>query len=110
MGDKKKTKRTDKMLYGTAEVGRSFSEKGGVHSTKKVHSVSADQVGGGTGLRYYSGEGSSRSPSMSSTKASFDARVKMATAPSDSIKQADVDSYLKPPKKKRTFKIFGRKD
>jgi len=109
MGDKKKTKRTDKTIYPTpsSEVGRTFSEKGGVHTSKSVHSVSADQVGGGTGLRYYSGEKSSKMPTLAGKVASLRARVKMTTTPSDSIKQADVKDFLNPPKKK--FKIFGRK-
>ena len=93
----------------TPSVGKKVEQSGGGFKTKTVHSVSADQVGGGKGLRYYSGEGDSRSLSMSGTKASMRARHKMASTPSDSIRHADVPEYLGQKKKRKKFKLFGKK-
>jgi len=99
-----------KVVKGTPSVGKKVEKGGKGYKTKSVLSVSADQVGGGGGLRYYSGEGSSRSMSMSGTKADMRARTKMATAPQDSIPKHLVPEYLgqKKPKKKK-FSLFGGK-
>jgi predicted ATP-dependent Lon-type protease len=102
-------KKVNKTLRGTPEEGQRITKKKGVYKTQKVHSISADQVGSGSGKRFYSGEGSSRSMSMSGQKASFDARVKMASTPSDSIRFKDVPYYLKKGKIKKKRKGFFKK-
>jgi len=101
-------KKPSKRLTGTPEVGQRTTQKKGVFKTQKVHSISADQVGPGSGKRYYSGEGLSEKMSFADTKASFDARTKMATTPSDSIRSEDVPYYLKKGKVKKKKKGWFR--
>ena len=98
-----------KTLKGTPEVGQRTTKKKGVYKTQKVHAVSADQVGKGSGKRFYTGEGSSKKMSMASTKASFGARMKMASTPSDSIRSKDVPYYLKKGKIKKKRKGLFKK-
>ena len=73
---------------------------------KRILSILADQVGGGEGLRYYSGEGVSDRLQSSKDQAGFDARQKMAFAPQDSIPFDMIKDYLKP-EKKGLMKMLG---
>lgn len=101
-----------KVLTNTPQEGKAdYKNEGGVHKFRQIHSVSADQVGGKGGRRYYVGEGGSRSMSLARSKASFDARNKMVSAPADSIPANLVPSYFddKPKKKKKKKSFWKRK-
>ena len=81
----------------------------GLFDAGAIHSISADQVGGGDGRRYYLGEGQSRSMNMARRIASMMARQKMASTPADSIPAASVESYFDREPEKRGFikKLLG---
>ena len=74
------------LSYTPIHAQNDFMEDG-LYNTNQLLSISPEQVGGniGDGRRYYLGEGRSRSNSLADTKASFDARGKMAFSPSDSL-------------------------
>tara|TARA_Y100000310_G_scaffold142979_1_gene142413 strand:- start:398 stop:1039 length:642 start_codon:yes stop_codon:yes gene_type:complete len=80
------------------------NDRGG-YNTSQIYSVDASQVGGGTGLRYYQGSGSSRSMQLSGDKAHMNALMKMQTTPSDSIAVGDLPGAA-PKKRKKRFGIF----
>lgn len=99
-----------KVLSNTPQVGKAdYKNEGGVHQFRQIHSVPAEQVGGGGGTRYYLGTGKSRNMSMARRKASFDARHNMASAPADSIPSALVPSYFDEKPKKKKSRWFKRK-
>ena len=102
-------------LYNTP-LENSFAQASepGLFDVGSILSVSADQVGGEGGRRYYLGEGQSKMLNMARKKASMRARQKMASAPQDSIPAALVESYFEqaPEKEKGGFlkKLLGMQD
>lgn len=102
-----KTKK--KTLYNTPTEREKNTADKGVYKSKRVVSISADQVGGGKGRRYYIGEGSSGRRNMARMKAGMDANYKMAFTPQDSIPKANIDMFFADKKKKKKFKIFRKK-
>jgi len=105
----KTSKSFSKTLTNTIPEKAQMTAKDGVYKTKQIMSVSADQVGGKGGRRYYVGEGSSRSMSNSRTKANMRARFKMASTPADSIPANQIPSYFDSPAKKKIKGLFKRK-
>jgi hypothetical protein len=88
----------EKTLYG---AGADFNQSAmtvddGLYNTRNVLSIPAEQVGEGSGLRYYGGEGRSSRMGISKTKAAMDARQQMAFAPQDSIPFDMIEQYLAP--------------
>ena len=88
----------EKTLYGS---GADFNQSAmtvddGLYNTRNVLSIPAEQVGEGSGLRYYGGEGRSSRMGISKTKAAMDARQQMAFAPQDSIPFDMIEQYLAP--------------
>ena len=115
-----------KEMYGYQDGGQAYSQalyntplensfaqssEPGLFDVGSILSVSADQVGGEGGRRYYLGEGQSKMLNMARKKASMRARQKMASAPQDSIPAALVESYFEqvPEKEKGGFlkKLLG---
>lgn len=97
---------SSKTLTNTRDVANKMDVKDGAYRQRQILSVSADQVGGGSGKRYYLGEGSSRQPGMARRKASMRARSKMVSAPQDSIPSGMIPTYFDEPKKKAKKKGF----
>ena len=99
-----------KTLTNTRPVKSKMDMKDGLYRNRAILSVSADQVGGGSGVRYYSGEGSSQLPNLARQKAPFRARMKMATAPQDSIPASQIPMMFEDaPKKKKRKGLFRRR-
>ena len=90
------------------------SPEPGLFDVGSILSISADQVGGEGGRRYYLGEGQSRMLNMARRKAAMRARQKMASTPQDSIPAALVDSYFEqaPKEEKGGFlkKLLGMQE
>ena len=118
-----------KEMYGYQDGGQAYSQtlyntplensfaqasEPGLFDVGSILSVSADQVGGEGGRRYYLGEGQSKMLNMARKKASMRARQKMASAPQDSIPAALVESYFEqaPEKEKGGFlkKLLGMQE
>ena len=90
------------------------SPEPGLFDVGSILSISADQVGGEGGRRYYLGEGQSRMLNMARKKAAMRARQKMASTPQDSIPAALVESYFEqaPEEEKGGFlkKLLGMQE
>ena len=102
-----------KSLYGS---GADFDQSAmtfddGFYNTRNVLSIPAGQVGEGSGLRYYGGEGRSDRRGSSRDKAAMDARQQMAFAPQDSIPFDMIEQYLEPeeerPKRRGLRELLG---
>ena len=99
-----------KTLRNTRSVKDKMDVKDGLYRNRQILSVSADQVGGGSGVRYYSGEGSSKLPNMARKKAPMRARFKMASTPADSIPASMIPMMFEDaPKKKKRKGLFRRR-
>tara|TARA_R100001530_G_scaffold49678_1_gene37104 strand:+ start:1667 stop:3736 length:2070 start_codon:yes stop_codon:yes gene_type:complete len=88
----------EKTLYG---AGADFNQSAmtvddGLYNTRNVLSIPAEQVGEGSGLRYYGGEGRSPHGTLSRSLAAMDARKQMNIAPQDSIPFDMIEQYLAP--------------
>jgi hypothetical protein len=104
-----KTSVVRKTLTNTMPEKADMKIKDGRYTTRQVMSVSADQVGGKGGRRYYMGEGTSPSMSNSRTKANMRARFKMASTPQDSIPASQIPGLFDKPKKKKKGFFSRRK-
>ena len=106
-----KTKTYKKTIRGATDHEANASTEGGMFKMRQVKKVPADQVGPGSGFRYYGGEGTSRRLNIARSKAGMRALGTMASAPQDSIPQAQIGEYLYPEKKKKKKKggFFKRK-
>tara|TARA_R100001443_G_scaffold72809_1_gene80860 strand:+ start:250 stop:1005 length:756 start_codon:yes stop_codon:yes gene_type:complete len=99
-------------VSNTRDVANKMDIKDGMYRQRQILSVPAEQVGGSGGQRYYLGEGSSRQPGIARRKASSRARVKMVSAPQDSIPSAMIPAFFdepKQPEKKKKRKGFFRR-
>ena len=102
-----------KSLYGSGvdfdQSAMTFDD--GFYNTRNVLSIPAGQVGEGSGLRYYGGEGRSDRRGSSRDKAAMDARHQMAFAPQDSIPFDMIEQYLEPeeerPKRRGLRELLG---
>ena len=102
-----------KSLYGSGvdfdQSAMTFDD--GLYNMRNVLSIPAEQVGEGSGLRYYGGEGRSSRMGISRSKARMDARQKMAFAPQDSIPFDMIEQYLEPeeerPKRRGLRELLG---
>jgi len=82
-------------ISGARNVHNTNSYDRGKHTSNVIKRVDASQVGGGTGPRYYSGSGTSRSSSLASTKAGMNALRTMVSAPQDSVRAVDLPKGVK---------------
>jgi len=82
----------------------------GMYTMRRVLSVPAEQVGGGGGLRYYSGEATADGLSSLRPQTFIDAAGKMNMSPQDSIPVAMIEEYLSPRKRKGIMGLLGFQD
>jgi hypothetical protein len=81
-----------------------------MYTMKRVLSVPAEQVGGGSGLRYYAGEATADMMEPLKSMTFMDAASKMNISPQDSIPVAMIEQYLSPKKKKGLMGLLGFQD
>ena len=77
-----------------------------MYTMKRVLSVPAEQVGEGSGLRYYTGEAKSDRMGSLKPQTYLDATYKMTVSPQDSIPKAMIKEYLAP-ERKNLRKLLG---
>ncbi len=82
-------------ISGARNVHSTNSYDRGKHTSNVIKRVDASQVGGGTGPRYYQGSGTSRSHSLSRSKAGMNALRTMISAPQDSVRAVDLPAGVK---------------
>ena len=82
----------------------------GMYNMKRVLSIPAEQVGEGSGLRYYAGEANADQLEALRSMTFMDAAEKMNISPQDSIPVAMIEEYLAPKKKKGLRGLLGFKD
>ena len=81
-----------------------------MYTMRRVLSVPAEQVGEGSGLRYYAGEATADMMEPLKSMTFMDAASKMNISPQDSIPVAMIDQYLSPKKKKGLMGLLGFQD
>jgi hypothetical protein len=78
-----------------------------MYNMRRVLSIPAEQVGEGSGLRYYAGEATSDRLGSLRPQTFMDAAGKMNVSPQDSIPAAMIDEYLAPKKRKGLMGLLG---
>jgi len=81
-----------------------------MYNMRRVLSIPAEQVGEGSGLRYYAGEATSDRLGSLRPQTFMDAAGKMNVSPQDSIPAAMIDEYLAPKKRKGLMGLLGFQD
>jgi len=83
----------EQTFYGARRVARNQTYDDNKYTSNVLKSIDAEQVGGGDGLRYYSGKGMSFDRSMADSKANLYAMKNMLSH-SDSLSYKDAISQF----------------